>query len=326
MSAAKLVQPIKRHGGKGAENFKLAKWIISLMPARVENPGKPDTDDLGYVTYVEPYFGGGAVLLANNPEGISEVVSDLDGDLMNFWDVLRSRDHSPEFLRLASLTPVSDVEFERACNLLQNGHQNGQPLSPVERALAFFVRNRQSRQALAKDFLTPVLDRTRRGMNEHVSAWLSAVDGLPEVVARLREVKFYNRPAVEVIRLYDHARTLSYCDPPYLHETRTAKDAYGQFEMTEVDHRALLETLAGIKGRFLLSGYHSDLYDRFAREHGWHCSELPTNNKAGSGPKKREVIECVWTNYQPPEKKVGQPQTNVGQPQANVDTASGLWD
>ncbi len=68
----KLTQPLKWHGGK----HYLAKRIIELMPEHVH--------------YVEPYFGGGAVLLQKDPEGVSEVVNDIDGELMSFWDCLRA--------------------------------------------------------------------------------------------------------------------------------------------------------------------------------------------------------------------------------------------
>lgn len=73
-----LSQPIKRHGGKGAHAGKLAKWILSKMPEHTH--------------FVEPYFGGGAVLLRKDPQNVSEVVNDLDGDLSNFWSVLADRE------------------------------------------------------------------------------------------------------------------------------------------------------------------------------------------------------------------------------------------
>jgi DNA adenine methylase len=283
-------QPLKRHGGKSY----LAKRIIDLMPPRAQNTNAPTADDPGWLHYCEPFFGGGAVLLALDPFGISEVANDLDEELSSFWHVLKSPVHFPEFLRLASLTPVSEVEFARACQPTQIGHQP----SPVERALAFFVRNRQSRQALEKDFLTPVRNRTRRGMQDQVSSWLSAIDGLPALHARLQRVLVLNRDALDVIKSEDGPRTLFYVDPPYLQGTRTVKNAYS-FEMTEAGHQKLLETLAGIQGRFLLSGYPSQMYDSFAKGHGWHCTEFEIDNKAASGANKRTMIECVWTNYDP---------------------------
>ena len=140
-----LSQPLKWHGGKGAFNGKLAKWIISLIP--------PHTH------YVEPYFGGGAVLLNKDPEGVSEVVNDCNGDLMTFWKVLAT---TPDrMLRALWGTPFSEVEFDNAVKDLADSDD-------VRRATAFFIRCRQSRQGLQKDFATLSRNRTRGGMNEQV--------------------------------------------------------------------------------------------------------------------------------------------------------------
>jgi DNA adenine methylase len=290
MPRRRLRQPIKRHGGK---SYQAVKEILPLMPPRVREPNDPDPDDPGWLYYVGPFFGAGAVLIAQDPRGISEVVNDIDTELTTFWDVLKSRELFPEFARLAGLTPVSEVEYERALAAL------GDPgLPPVQRGLAFYVRNRQSRQALERDFATPSDGRTRRGMQEHVSSWLSAVAGLDAMHERLQRVMIYCGDALDFIPEHDHPRTLFYCDPPYVPGTRTVKDAYGTYEMTEDQHRRLLGILAGVRGRFLLSGYHNPLYDGFAREHGWRCHEYRLDNKAAAGPDKRIMTECVWMNYQ----------------------------
>ena len=280
-----MMHPIKWHGGKRY----LAKQIIALMPPRVRNPHEPAGDDPGWVHYVEPFFGAGAVLLAQDPDGISEVVNDINGELTNFWDVLKSRQQFQELRDLLSLTACSEIEFERAAVVEKSD-------SPVERAAKFFIRNRQSRQALGKGFATLARNRTRKGMNELPAAWLGAIEGLPEVHARLRRVVILNRPALDVIRQQDDRRTLFYCDPPYLHETRNVTDAY-RHEMGEPDHADLLQALASIEGRFLLSGYRSDLYDSFAAIHGWRRVDFEIDNKAGGGKLKRRMVECVWINY-----------------------------
>jgi len=277
-------RPLKRHGGKRYS----ADWIISLMPPRVKDPNAPASDDAGWLHYVEPYFGGGAVLFAQDPEGISEVINDLDGELTNFWDVLKSRERYLALEHRLQFTPCSQIEFERACQRYGQG-------DPVARAAKFFVRNRQCRQAVGSDFATMVRNRTRSGMNELVSAWLSAIDGLAEFHARLQRVVIYNKDACDVIRQQDGPRTLHYLDPPYLHETRSSTGEY-EFEMDEEDHLRLLETLAGIKGRFLLSGYPSELYDEFAAKHAWKCHEREIDNKASGSKTKEKRTECVWTN------------------------------
>jgi DNA adenine methylase len=285
MQVKQLASPCKRHGGKSY----LAPKIIALMPPRVENSNKPAANDSGWVHYVEPFFGSGAVLFAQDPEGISEVVNDIDHELTMFWDVLKSPEAFEELRRLLSVTSCSQVEFERS-------QQIDGDASSVERAAAFFVRNRQSRQALGTDFATLARTRTRRGMNELPSAWLSAIDGLPEIHSRLQRVVILNRPAIEVIKQQDDPRTFFYLDPPYVHGTRSVPKAYS-FEMTDADHRELLETIAGISGRFILSGYDNPLYTGYAARHGWRRVDIEIDNKAGGGKEKRRMIECLWMNY-----------------------------
>lgn len=285
MTTKTLTQPLKWHGGKSY----LAKQIIALMPPRVRNPNHPAADDAGWVHYVEPFFGGGAVLLAQDPIGISEVVNDLDGELTNFWDVLKSETLFERLRERLEKTPCSREEFERSCVVSINAN-------PVQRAAGFFIRNRQSRQALGKDFATLAKTRTRRGMNELPSAWLSAIEGLPEVHSRLQRVVIENDDALKLIKREDDARTLFYLDPPYVHETRQATKAY-RHEMTNEQHEVLLTMLERIQGRFLLSGYKNPLYESFEKRYGWRRVDFQIDNKASSKKTKDKEIECVWMNY-----------------------------
>ena len=272
--------PLKWHGGK----HYLAARFVNLMPRHLH--------------YVEPFFGGGAVLLARDPNdpslwqpphvGVSEVVNDVNGRLVNFWRVLKDEEAFRRFVRLAQAIPVARAEWEAA-------HART-PIEgdPVGDALAFFVDCRQSRSGLMTGFTPVTRSRTRRGMNGNVSEWLSAVDGLPDVHARLRRVMIENMPAVQLIRREDAPSTLHYCDPPYLHETRKATEAYA-YEMTEVDHAELLDVLRQCKGKVMLSGYPSELYD--GQLAGWtrHTFDLP--NHAASGKEKRRETEVLWCNF-----------------------------
>ena len=121
------------------------------------------------------------------------------------------------------------------------------------------------------------------------------MEGLPAVHARLKRVAILNRPALDVIRQHDGPATLFYCDPPYRHETRTAKKVYGAFEMNEADHRALLGALLECRGKVMLSGYPSELYNRALVGWAQHTFDLP-NNAAG-GPTKGRETEVVWCNF-----------------------------
>ncbi len=285
----KITGPLKWHGGKA----DLAEWIIGLMPPRCTTPNNPKPDDDGWLHYVEPFFGGGSVLLANDPEGVSEVVNDLNGRLINFWATLANQQTFAAFQRWADATPFAERCYELAAD---PEYIHSQDRIDASAAVAFFVRCRQSLSGRMKGFAGITRNRTRRGMNEQVSAWLNAIDGLPEVHARLKRVLIRNQPAIDIIRKEDGPRTLFYLDPPYLHETRVATGEY-EHEMSDQQHLELLRSLTEIEGRFLLSGYHSKVYDDTAMNFGWKCHEKSIHNHAAGGKAKRVMTECVWTNY-----------------------------
>jgi DNA adenine methylase len=280
------VQPIKWHGGKSY----LANWIHSLAPPSViEDPAN------GY-THRNIAFAGGLGEFWNwEPVGgISETINDLDDTVSDFWTVLAWPEYFRSFQRIVSAIPLGDK--------IRNDFKDFAFATDPERwlvprAVAFFLKFRQSRQGLGNCYCTPTT-RTRRGMNENVSAWLSAVEGLPDAHERLIRVEVRNMDVIEFIRQYDHPRALFYFDPPYMHETRSTVGEYAH-EMTVMQHALFLTAIAGMKGRFMLSGYDSPLYRAHAHLRGWYCTEREIDNKASSSKTKEKRIECLWTNYQP---------------------------
>ena len=278
-----LTQPLKTHGGK----HYLAKRIVELMPPHLH--------------YVEPFFGGGSVLLQKPVElieGHSEVVNDINGHLVNFWSVLQHPVRFGLFHRRCAAIPFAQEAWEYA-----NSQMHDYSDDPVLAARDFFIRCRQSRQGLGKDFATLSRNRTRRGMNEQVSSWLTAIDGLPEIHERLKRVVILNDDACKVIRQQDGENTLHYCDPPYMHDTRVTKKEYGEHEMSLHDHNQLLLTLASISGKFILSGYRHALYDQQAEQSGWHRIDIEIDNKASSKKVKDKKTEGLWMNYEPEPKE-----------------------
>jgi DNA adenine methylase len=281
---SKLTLPLKWHGGKSY----LADWIIERMPRHLH--------------YVEPFAGGLAVLLAKNPydprhqwgdktheKGISEVVNDLNGELMNFWRVLQDEEAFKRFQRIVEATPFSQPQWEQAGNRMMPRKE-----LDVKAAVAFFVRCRQSRAGGFKSFATLSRNRTRRQMNEQASAWLNCVEGLPDVHARLKRVVVLCDDALKVIKQQDGERTLFYLDPPYVHGTRSATDAY-QHEMDESAHRKLLSTIKQCRGRVILSGYPNELYDRVLKK--WNRYDREIDNKVSGARAKRVMTESLWCNF-----------------------------
>ncbi len=238
-----------------------------------------------HIHYVEPFFGGGSVLLNKSPEGISEVVNDVHHELTNFWRVLQNEQKFEEFKRVVEAVPFSQVEWEDA-------HQKSD--SPVREAVHFFIRCRQSRAGKFDGFATLSRNRTRRKMNEQASSWLTAIDGLAAVAARLKHVVILCDDAVNVIRSQDGKNTLFYLDPPYVHETRVTTADY-EFEMSGEQHEELLAAIDRCTGHVLLSGYPNELYDR--RLKNWNKFDIEIDNKASSAKRKPRKIERIWMNY-----------------------------
>lgn len=257
-----MTPPIKWYGGKGM----IAKWIVSHFPP--------------HSTYVEPFGGGASVLFAKDPVG-AEVYNDINHDVYHFFQTLR--DYGDEFIRLATLTPYHSTQFSQARLAAR---------LPIRRALDDFVLWRQSFGAQGKTWSNS--KRLRRGMAGNVSAWLSAVDGLPEVVERLRRVEFHCEDALSLIPRYDDPNTLLYCDPPYLHSTRATKDVY-ENEMSEGEHISLAMKLKATRSKVCLSGYPSALYDQLYA--GWRVESKTVANHAAGGKAKRRMTETLWMNY-----------------------------
>jgi len=256
------------YGGK----FNHLNWLLPQLPEAHH--------------YCEP-FGGSAAVLLNRPPSPVETYNDLDGEVVNFFRVLR--DHTEELVKAIALTPFSREEFRKAISEPTDG------LDDVERARRFFVRARQVRTGLAQ---TASIGRwanckntSRAGMAGAVSRWLGSVEGLPQVALRLLRVQLESRPAEEVIRLYDSPDTLFYCDPPYPHESRGDSKAY-RYEMTEEQHVELAKLLRSVQGRVALSGYRCELLDKLYR--GWRRVDAPTKN-CHSIKKPRQ--EALWVNY-----------------------------
>ncbi|MGE0610605.1 MAG: DNA adenine methylase [Pirellulales bacterium] len=256
------------YGGK----FSHLEWLLPQLPESHH--------------YCEP-FGGSAAVLLNRTAAPAETYNDLDGEVVNFFRVLRERKEA--LVEAIGLTPFSREEFYVACQPLDG------TIDEFERARRFFVRARQVRTGLAQ---TASLGRwanckntSRAGMSGVVSRWLGSIQGLPEIAERLLRVQIENRPWVEVIDLYDSPETLFYCDPPYVHDSRGDRKAYG-FEMTDGDHRLFARRLHKIKGRAAVSGYHCALYDELFAD--WRKIEAPVKQCHSIKKPRQEVL---WVNY-----------------------------
>lgn len=263
MNAPAPTRPILRwHGGK----WMLAPWIISHMPA--------------HRVYVEP-FGGAASVLMRKPRAYAEVYNDLDDEVVNLFRVLRSPE-ATSLIEQLRLTPFASGEFAAAYEPAE---------CAVERARRTVVRSLMGFGSNGVHRATGFRSNSNRSGTTPARDWVNYPDALAAVVERLRGVVILNRDARQVMAMHDGADTLHYVDPPYVFDTRTDSGHDYAHELTDADHADLLAFLRTLKGKVILSGYPSPLYDQALPD--WQRIE-----KAALADGARKRVEVLWCNFE----------------------------
>jgi len=265
-----VTRPIVRyHGGK----WKLAPWIIAHLP--------------NHRVYVEP-FGGAASVLLRKPRSYAEVYNDLDGDIVNLFRIVR--DHGAELLAKLQATPFARAEFVDAW--LPTDDDMERARRSVVRAFMGFGSAAVSMRRNACGNVhggvpsTGFRSNSTRSGTTPAGDWANYPAALSAIIQRLQGVVIENRDALDIMRQHDGDTTLHYVDPPYVAATRDAGDDYA-VEMSDGDHARLADVLRGLRGRVVLSGYRSDLYDDLYAD--WHRIE-----KAAHADGARPRVECLW--------------------------------
>lgn len=255
---------LRYHGGK----WRLAPWIIAQMPE--------------HRVYVEP-FGGAASVLMRKPRSKGEIYNELDGSIVNVFRVLRDMKKAEELERLLRLTPFARDEFETSYE---------PALSDIDGAHKTIVRS----------FMGFSTDATTRGcrtgfrVNKSsgklpATEWATYANSISFFTERLRGVVIENRSAFEVIASQDHPDTFFFVDPPYLRSTRGNGFKHGYVhEFNDNDHRKLALLLRGLKGRVLLCGYWSNLYEELFSDWAFEEAKCYANGCHGR-------TERLWRNF-----------------------------
>lgn len=268
----KLRPVVKCHGGK----HYLNSWIISNFPEDYE-----DYD------YVEPYVGGGSVLF--NKERCAhnriEIINDVHLGLVQIYRALR--DEPKHFIAKLKRTRYTERVFLRELN-----KQDKEFNDYMDHATNEYIVRRMSRGGLKKAFAWS--NRKRGGLPGDLNAWNTMLQQLPMLSKRIEDVSIFNKPAVEVLKAFNEETTMCYCDPPYLHDSRTSTDSY-EHEMSTDDHIELSEVLNQYRGKVLISGYPSVLYNRLYKE--WNCAKKEVANHSSQQKTKSQKTECLWMNY-----------------------------
>lgn len=257
---------LRYHGGK----FRLSSWIISHFPV--------------HTCYVES-FGGAAGVLLNKERSYAEVYNDLDGDVTNFFKVLRDPGTRADLIQQVELTPYSREEFDAAWEETTN---------PVEQARKTAIRAQMgfgSAGAVKGSTGFRIDSKRQYGTAQHL--WTEYPAAIAAAGKRFEAVLIENRPAIDVIQQHDAPSTLHFVDPPYVHTTRKFRSACGyRHEMTDSDHHKLLDVLTSVVGMVVICGYESDLY--LNRLSDWERRTKSVSASGYRGATKRQ--ENIWMN------------------------------
>jgi len=256
-----VVKPILKYPGA---KWRMADWIIANMPT--------------HKTFLEPFFGSGAVLFSKTPSPI-ETVNDLDENVTNLFRLVR--DFPKELSRRISETPYSRQEYDMTFDRLA-------PVDEFEKARRFLVQCWQGHGFRTNGYKVGWKNDVQgREKAYALSSWNRLPNWILQTTERLKQVQIECRPALEVIKRHAYDNVLIYADPPYVLNTRTAKQY--RHEMSDSDHIELLDVLECHPGPVLLSGYASELYD--SRLTNW--TRKTAKALAEYGLKREEVL---WIN------------------------------
>ena len=232
--------PITYYGGKQ----RMVGLILSLIPE--------------HKLYCEPFVGGAAVFFAKEKSEM-EVINDLNGEVVNFYQVCKTNFSKLE--KLIQATPHSRKIHRETMEILKNPNNQ----SKTKRAWAFWVQTNMSYSSVI--FGGYAYERKGNGtLRKFVNKKLSFTN---DIANRLDMVSIECNDALQVIKSRDTNDSFFYLDPPYFNSDMGHYKGY-----TQKDFINLLDLLSGINGQFLLSSYPSEVLTKYTRKNKWTCHSM----------------------------------------------------
>ncbi|HCR1008183.1 DNA adenine methylase [Enterobacter hormaechei] len=198
---------------------RLAKHILPLFPA--------------HTCYVEPFSGAAALYFLKTPSK-TEVINDINGELVNLYRVVKH--HLEEFVRQFKWALVSRQIYK----WLQDTPE--ETLTDIQRAARFYYLQKQAfgGKVAGHTFGTSTTSAPRFNL-------LRIEEELSMAHLRLSRTLIEHLDWQQCIKRYDRPHTLFYCDPPYW-----GTEGYGvEFGLENYDHMA--ELARSIKGKMIIS-------------------------------------------------------------------------
>lgn len=221
-----------------------------------------------HICFVDVFGGAGSIILNKTPAAI-EVFNDIDSGLVNLFRILRDKENFRELVRLCELTPYSREEFY---NFRENWMNQEDNLLKAHMWLCVARWSFSGEFGAGWSHSTNTSERSKDAYQ--VTKWLSAIENLDKVHQRLSVVQIENLSWEKILPKYDNETTLFYLDPPYF------QIDYGyEYKMGEEDHENLISEILKLKGKCVISGYESKLYN-ILEKFGWYTFTFEQDLKA----------------------------------------------
>ncbi len=258
--------PITYYGGKQT----LIKYLLPLIPQ--------------HRMYCEPFFGGGAVFFAKRKSDV-EVINDINGEVINFYRVIKTK--FSELQKEIQSTLHSRELYKKAMEI----YKNPEKYSDVKRAWALWTATNQGFAGMIGSWGFGKDDSKEAALANKRDAFTKDYE------QRLTKVQVESNNAIKVINRCDDKETFIYADPPYIGSDQGHYKGY-----TESDYRELLDTLAKVKGKFLLSSYPSKILTSYINKYNWKVQKI-TKSVAVTKHTDKLKTEMIVMNYDPAKMK-----------------------
>lgn len=254
--------PITYYGGKQT----LLKYLLPLIPQ--------------HKLYCEPFFGGGAVFFAK-PKSDVEVINDINGEVINFFKVIKTK--FPELQKEIQSTLHSRELYKKAMTI----YNNPERYSDVKRAWALWTATNQGFAGMIGSWGFGKDDSKEASLANKRDAFTKQYE------SRLARVQVENNNAIKVIKRCDDKETFIYADPPYIGSDQGHYKGY-----SEDNYRELLDALAKVKGKFLLSSYPSKILHSYITKYKWKVQKV-SKSVAVTKHTDKVKTEMIVMNYDP---------------------------
>jgi DNA adenine methylase len=246
--------------------------------------------------YCEP-FGGGASVLMNRPRSEVEVYNDINGDVVALFRCMQDYDAFKLLQRRVEHTLWSKEEFRDAIAIQQAGRHGDRSVTMIDKAWALLVIQNQG---VSGTHCKSEGNWSRSFMDsKNTEKWLVRQGKLEAVHQRFRYVQVDSQDALSCMTYWDAPDMVFYVDPPYVLDTRGNR-LYYENELQLGEHEEMVKVLLKLKGKVVLSGYQSAVYDPL-EAHGWEATEYKAYGysklvRATDQEEKPLRIERVWRN------------------------------